>query len=61
MDFLFGLPTTPSSFNEILVIIDKFTKIACFIPIKATFPLDKLAKLYVDKIVSQYGIPVSKC
>lgn len=34
-------------------------KDVCFIPIKQTFLLDKLTKLYVDKIVSQYGTPVS--
>ncbi|KAA0066738.1 DNA/RNA polymerases superfamily protein [Cucumis melo var. makuwa] len=37
----------------------KLTKTARFIPIKATSTLDQLAKLYVDRIVSQYGVPVS--
>ena len=32
--------------------MDKFTGTTHFIPIKETFSLDKLAKLYVDKIVS---------
>ena len=30
-----------------------------FIPIKVTFPLDKLAKLYAGKIVGQYGTLMS--
>ncbi|KAA0056143.1 retrotransposon protein, putative, Ty3-gypsy subclass [Cucumis melo var. makuwa] len=34
-------------------------KTARFIPIKATSTLDQQAKLYVDRIVSQYGILVS--
>ena len=59
MDFLFGLPKTPSGYDEIWVIVDRFTKTARFLPVKVIFTLDKLAKLYVDKVVSQYGTPVS--
>ncbi|TYK16488.1 putative Gag-pol protein [Cucumis melo var. makuwa] len=39
--------------------VPKLTKKARFIPVKATSTLDQLARLYVDKIVSQYGVPVS--
>ncbi|KAA0061419.1 reverse transcriptase [Cucumis melo var. makuwa] len=59
MDFLFGLPCTSSGHDGIWVIVDRLTKTARFIPIKATSTLDQLARLYVDKIVSQYGVPVS--
>lgn len=52
MDFLFGLPRTLIGHDGIWVIVDKFTKTAHFLPIKATFTFDMLAKLYVDKIVS---------
>ncbi|TYK28229.1 DNA/RNA polymerases superfamily protein [Cucumis melo var. makuwa] len=38
---------------------NRLTKTARFIPIKATSTLDQIARLYVDKIVSQYGVPVS--
>ncbi|KAA0063169.1 DNA/RNA polymerases superfamily protein [Cucumis melo var. makuwa] len=59
MDFLFGLPRTSSGHDGIWVIVDRLTKTTRFIPIKATSTLDQLARLYVDKIVSQYGVPVS--
>ncbi|TYK21915.1 putative 22 kDa kafirin cluster [Cucumis melo var. makuwa] len=49
MDFLFGLPRTSSGHDGILL----------YVPIKATSTLDQLARLYVNKIVSQYGVPVS--
>lgn len=39
--------------------MDRLTKIVWFLSVKVTFTLDKLAKLYVDKIISQYGTPVS--
>ena len=58
MGFLFGLPKTPSGCDGIWVIVDRFTKTAHFIAIKQTFSLDKLAGLYIDKIVSQYGTPM---
>ncbi|KAL0556085.1 hypothetical protein IC582_004592 [Cucumis melo] len=59
MDFLFGLPRTSSGHDGIWVIVDRLTKTTRFIPIKMTTTLDQLARLYVDKIVSQYGVPVS--
>lgn len=59
INFLFKLPRTPNGCNRIWIIVDGFTKTTSFIPIKQSLPLDKLAKLYVDKIVSQYGTLVS--
>ncbi|KAA0041502.1 DNA/RNA polymerases superfamily protein [Cucumis melo var. makuwa] len=45
--------------NPLLVPEWKLMKTARFLPVKVTFTLDKLAKLYVDKIVSAYRAPVS--
>ncbi|TYK14931.1 DNA/RNA polymerases superfamily protein [Cucumis melo var. makuwa] len=59
MDFMFGLPRTSSGHDGIWVIVDRLTKSVRFIPVKATSTLDQLAKLYVDKIVSKYRVPVS--
>ncbi|TYJ96623.1 Retrovirus-related Pol polyprotein from transposon opus [Cucumis melo var. makuwa] len=59
MDFLFGLSHITNGHDGIWVIVDRVTKTARFLPVKVTFTLDKLAKLYVDKIVSAYGAPVS--
>lgn len=52
-------PKMPTDSDGLLVIADRFTKTACFIPAKQTFSLDKLAKLYVERIISQYGTLVS--
>ncbi|KAA0047298.1 Gag protease polyprotein [Cucumis melo var. makuwa] len=43
----------------IQVIVDRLTKTTRFISIKATSTFDQLARLYVDKIMSQYGVPMS--
>ncbi|KAA0053144.1 Retrovirus-related Pol polyprotein from transposon 17.6 [Cucumis melo var. makuwa] len=47
----------PSMKCEIAVIVDRLVETARFLPVIVTFTLDKLAKFYVDKIVSAYGAP----
>ena len=43
MDFVMGLPRTQVGFDAIWVIINRLTKFAHFLPIRATYPLEKLA------------------
>ncbi|XP_022874182.1 uncharacterized protein LOC111393015 [Olea europaea var. sylvestris] len=57
MNFLFGLPRTQSGHDGIWIIVDRLTKTARFLPIKVTYSLDKLAKIYVNEIISLYGTP----
>ena len=57
MDFVSGLPRTSKSFEAIWVIVDRLTKSAHFIPIRMDYPLERLAELYIEKIVSLLGIP----
>lgn len=59
MDFVSGLPLTPSKKDSVWVIVDRLTKSAHFIPVRTDFSLQKLAKLYVAEIVRLHGIPVS--
>ena len=59
MDFISGLPRTKKGNDAIWVIVDRLTKSAHFLPIKVTFSLERLAKLYIDEIVSRHGIPIS--
>lgn len=58
MDFLFSLPRTSSGYDGVWVIVDRLTKAAWFLPVKIIYTLDKLAQIYVDKIISQYGVLV---
>ena len=57
MDFVIGLPRTPNGHNAIWVIVDQLTKVAHFIPVSTTCPGDKLAQLYIDRIVKLHGVP----
>ncbi|GMI70223.1 hypothetical protein HRI_000691600 [Hibiscus trionum] len=59
MDFVSGLPLTPSKKNSVWVIVDRFTKCAHFIPVHTTYSLDKLADLYICEIVRLHGVPKS--
>nr|GEU54833.1 putative reverse transcriptase domain-containing protein [Tanacetum cinerariifolium] len=59
MDFITKLPKSPQGFNTIWVIVDRLTKSAHFLPIRKNDPLDKLARLYLNRIVARHGIPVS--
>ncbi|GJV18418.1 putative reverse transcriptase domain-containing protein [Tanacetum coccineum] len=59
MDFITKLPKSLQCFDTIWVIMDRLTKSANFLPIRENDPLDKLARLYLNRIVVRHGIPVS--
>ena len=59
MDFVVGLPKTLGKFDSIWVIVDRLTKSAHFIPVKVTYNVEKLARLYISEIVRLHGVPLS--
>ncbi|KAA3464322.1 reverse transcriptase [Gossypium australe] len=59
MDFVSGLPLTPSKKDSIWVIVDRVTKSAHFIPVRFDYSLQRSAKLYIAEIVRLHGVPVS--
>nr|GEX78164.1 hypothetical protein [Tanacetum cinerariifolium] len=59
MNFMTGLPRTPSGYDLIWVIVDRLTKSAHFLPKKKTDNIEKLTELYLKEIVCRHGIPVS--
>nr|GFB15751.1 reverse transcriptase domain-containing protein [Tanacetum cinerariifolium] len=59
MDFITKLPKSSQGFNTIWVIVDRLTKSVNFLPIRENDPMDKLARLYLDRIVTRHGTPVS--
>nr|GFB02163.1 hypothetical protein [Tanacetum cinerariifolium] len=56
MDFVAGLPRTPSGYDSIWVIVDRLTKSAYFLPKKKTDRIKKLAELYLKEIVLAIGV-----
>ncbi|KAD6794782.1 hypothetical protein E3N88_05678 [Mikania micrantha] len=59
MDFITKLPRTSRNHDSIWVIVDRLTKSAHFLPIREDYSMDRLAKLYVNEIVSRHGVPIS--
>ncbi|GJZ15505.1 reverse transcriptase domain-containing protein [Tanacetum coccineum] len=59
MDFITKLPKTSTGHDAIWVIVDRLTKSAHFIPIRATDSMETLTRLYIKEIVSRHGVPIS--
>ena len=57
MDFVTGLPRSSKGHASIRVIFDHLTKVAHFIPVNTTYDGNKLASLYIERIVSLHGVP----
>ena len=51
--------TTQNGYDGIWVIVDRLTKSAHFIPVREKFSLNRLAELFIPKIVKYHGVPVS--
>ena len=56
MDFIEKLPSS-SGFDTILVIVDRLTKQAIFIPVHDTIMSADLARLFVLHVFSKHGVP----
>nr|GEW00481.1 putative reverse transcriptase domain-containing protein [Tanacetum cinerariifolium] len=59
MDFVSGLPRTPSGYDLIWVIVDRLTKSAHFLPMKKTDSIEKLDQQYLKESICRHGVPVS--
>jgi hypothetical protein len=58
MDFIVGLPES-SGFNSILVVVDRLTKMAYFIPTTDTVDSEGTAALYRDWVFRLHGLPLN--
>ena len=60
MDFITGLPPSKvgtSVYDSILVIVDRCTKMAQYLPCTKTITASKLADLFFDQVVTRFGTP----
>ena len=58
LDLITGLPPSgQEQYTAILVIVDKLTKFALFIPTHDTLSQEGFAKLFVERIVHVYSMP----
>ena len=56
MDFITGLPKTPSGNDAIWVVVDRLSKVAHFLPVKENIRASQLADLYISRIVVLHGV-----
>ena len=57
MDFVGALPKTVSGHDTVMVIVDRFSKRAHFIPTVKALTAEGAAKLYMDHIFRLHGVP----
>ena len=63
MDFVTGLPLSADwkgdSYDSILVIVDRLTKMVHYEPVKVTIDAPGLAEVIIDVVVRHHGLPDS--
>jgi hypothetical protein len=57
LDLITGLPRS-ESYNAVLVVIDKLTKFATYLPTSCTLNQQEFARLFVNKVARRYGLPL---
>jgi hypothetical protein len=56
MDFITGLPRTRKHHDSIMVVVEKLTKAAHFIPLKTTHKAKNVADIFLKEVARLHGI-----
>jgi len=57
IDFITKLPRSSSRHDSIMVVVDKLTKAAHFVPVRSTHKATDITKIYMKEIARLHGIP----
>jgi len=56
MDFITGFPRTVRQHDSIMVVVDKLTMVAIFIPVKSTLSASDVAQVFIRDVVKLDGV-----
>lgn len=59
MDLITDLPVTPRGYDSVLVIMDRLSKMAHFVPCKKTLSSQELAVIFAREVIRLHGFPKS--
>ena len=57
MDFITGLPRSGTGYDMIMVVVDRFSKMAHFIPAHKRLNAAACARLFSDNVIKLHGVP----
>eukprot|EP00253_Pinus_taeda_P011610 PITA_11610 len=57
MDFITGLPKTKRNNDSIMVVVDKLSKAAHFIPVQSTYRAVQIAHIFMQNVFRLHGLP----
>lgn len=60
MDFITDLPPSvgeSTAYDSVLVVVDRYTKMSLYVPVKKTITAEELATAFLRRVASVFGIP----